>query len=216
MNILNVTWHLGLGDAILCNGLIRWIAPGFDQVHIPCWKKNYETVRAMFFDRKDVEIILITEESEMFGRGIPGAVIDFRLGHYNTDVRSLPGETFDRWFYRQAGVDFEKRWSAFHIEGLDSSPKSNGLCFIHDDASRGFRIRTEELSEDRIQFQSPVPLARLCDAVQHASEIHCINSSILHLAESIPTAGKLYFHDYARHESDFDMPVLKKDWTIIR
>lgn len=211
MRIIYLNWHLGLGDCVLCNGLLRVFARRYNEVIIPCYEKNIKAVEGMFSDLKNVSYVIVGSSGNVM---VAATFEHFKIGDAGERFRDF-GDSFDQAFYRQAGIPFEERWNSFHIPNLDPAPKSNGYAFIHDDASRGFRIRTEEISEDRIQFHQPVSLDMLCDTIQHASEVHVINSAMLHLAESIPTAGKLYYHRYVRDESPFDRPVLKKGWTII-
>ena len=46
--------------------------------------------------------------------------------------------------------------------------------------------------------------------IQEAREIHCINSSFLHLVDRVDTKAKLYYHDVRG-----GIIKLKKDWKII-
>tara|TARA_A100001035_G_scaffold238565_1_gene203270 strand:+ start:96 stop:314 length:219 start_codon:yes stop_codon:yes gene_type:complete len=46
--------------------------------------------------------------------------------------------------------------------------------------------------------------------IEEASEIHCINSSFLHLVDRVDTKAKLYYHDVRG-----GIIKLKKKWKII-
>ena len=48
--------------------------------------------------------------------------------------------------------------------------------------------------------------------LEHAAEIHMINSSFLNLVELIHTTGKLFYHIYPRPN---DCLVLRKPWIKI-
>ena len=46
-----------------------------------------------------------------------------------------------------------------------------------------------------------------------AEEIHCIDSAPMHLVESVPTCGKLFFHRYARKATTH--ATLRKNWEVL-
>jgi hypothetical protein len=77
---------------------------------------------------------------------------------------------------------------------------------------RGFIIDTPmDLSYIRPIKEGSI--LRYVEALKNAEEIHCIDSSFLHLVERVETNGKLFYHKGARpHSTDFNF---KKDWTIV-
>ena len=48
-----------------------------------------------------------------------------------------------------------------------------------------------------------------------AKEIHCLDSSVLHLAERIETSGNLFFHKIKKENQISAEVYLKKDWQEI-
>ena len=55
-----------------------------------------------------------------------------------------------------------------------------------------------------------------CYLIEHAAEIHVIESSFLFLIDSIKTNGKLFSHRYAKQLAQYTLPNLRKDWKIIK
>ena len=50
--------------------------------------------------------------------------------------------------------------------------------------------------------------------IENAEEIHCIDSSILHLVERIPTKSNLFFHPIKKQGQGTEKLELYKDWNI--
>ena len=50
--------------------------------------------------------------------------------------------------------------------------------------------------------------------IENAKEIHCIDSSILHLVERVPTEASLFFHPVKIEGQGTEKLELYKDWNI--
>ena len=50
--------------------------------------------------------------------------------------------------------------------------------------------------------------------IEGAQEIHCIDSSILHLVERVPTEASLFFHPVKKAGQESEKLELYKDWNI--
>jgi hypothetical protein len=50
--------------------------------------------------------------------------------------------------------------------------------------------------------------------IERAQEIHCIDSSILHLVERVPTEASLFFHPIKKDGQGTEKLELYKDWNI--
>ena len=220
--------HLGLGDQIICNAIIRFFENRYGPVFTFAKTNNVESVQFMF---RDIAVTVVEVDNDDHVKQILRDKRDDRvicIGHCGNRWNDyLEKESFDQVFYQQAGVPFEERWNGFKYVQADNypSPMLNPLEepyeFFHDDPSRGFFIRRPEY-----EFGIGLAVKPLRDianniflwdrVISAATEIHCINSSFLLLADSIPTTGKLFYHRYARREGGaFGYPRLKKNWTII-
>lgn len=205
--------HLGVGDHLLCNGLIRQLSKKYKQLKIPCWPYNHISVSHQFSDLPNVETIAVLTDDQMSRMGQRDTEA-IRLGYYSQD--EFLANQFDREFYRQANIPFHERWDSF------LAPRSHGeltinepFTFIHEDTKRGFYINRSHINTDMLGFH-PANQPNIFDCrklLETAQEIHAINSCFLILADSIETQGKLFFHHYARPTV---YPTLRKDWTILR
>lgn len=211
---LFVLIHMGAGDALLCNGLIRVLADRHGKVIVPAYPHNVQAVTFMFRDDPRIEVVECQNSTHACAQAI--AHDNFLpLGYYSKS--KFDPRFFDKEFYSQANVEFKERWDRFYVQrdnGVHCDIKLPSFAFVHHDPKRGFEIDHNKIP-DNICFASlERPFFDWLDMIEQASEIHCINSSFLILVDSLPDipGQKLFFHRYPRPT---DYPTLKKDWTII-
>lgn len=209
---MKVSIHLGAGDAIICAPIIAKLAAENDEVIIPSWAHNVESVQSFFVNYPNVKIQVVTDGHL---HGFEDAEIE--LGHYSA-IRKLPDESFVQWFFRQAGMTEEERWKWCPINDMPwieafEDEKMEPFIFIHDDPERGFIIKHKE-GKNILFPRKEGDILKWVKYLMHADEIHCIDSSFLHLAEAVPTKGKLFYHQYARPNST-DNYKFRKKWTIL-
>src|SRR5580698_7433260 len=135
MKKLFVEWHKGLGDAIICNGLIRTLAESRDIV-VPCYTHNLPSVRHMFSDLDNVHVFEMPDDfvDEFAFEGERCDIL--RIGLKNPAFGKI--EPFDRCFYALAGVPFENRWTKFFVPVSYSErvpPVTDPYILIHDGGS---------------------------------------------------------------------------------
>ena len=170
MKTIYITNHLGLGDHIICNGIYRHYAKIYDSCAVPALAHNYQSVKDMLSDLKNIEVVSVDSDEEMIQqmREREEAKCDvLKLGYYGEDFLKGPAIRFDRNFYLQANIDFEKRWSEFdfprdmHVEHklfeqiVGTDTKEGEYIFLHEDASRGFEI-DRNIINNNLKIVSPV------------------------------------------------------------
>lgn len=203
---LFLKWHLGLGDALICNGLVRnLLETQAHEIVLPSWPHNAPTVRAMFSDLESVSVVEIISAGELilaaknYEHVLP-------LGYYGENFNEAQ---WDVSFYQQAGVGFLEKWGRFECPEPRSS-RAVEPVFIHDDIERGYCIPMEG--------RRPLPRASLFDFIEDlrgAREIHCINSCFAILADLITGCpAKKFLHVYARPGEA--LPVFGEHWTYLR
>jgi hypothetical protein len=217
---LYLAWHLGFGDAVICNGMVRELCKVHETVTVPLWRHNALSVVEMFLDliqagRFQYVTFDYPDEAALFRYRDPWREQILNIGYAGENFEGQE-DTFDRAFYRQAGMDFNVRWDSFKIPGIvEPLPlMTNGTSFVHDDPSRGFVVRRDLVGDIAVLHRTRIPLLELCLAIQFASEVHVIDSCCLHLAESIKTNGQLFWHKYARDEGPFSYVAKRKPWTV--
>lgn len=212
--------HMGLGDHIICNAIIRRYSKLWERIAVPVKKHNLASVQSMYADLTNVLVIQTdndeTCEDLIKDYGKMGYAV-LRLGVCG------PGEynsaEFDKCFYKQAGLPFDARWNefSFPIDYNYQFFSPPPYVFIHDDPSRGMVIQRSLLPNIKLihpmDFQS-CSIGTYIQLISLASEIHCIDSSFAILADSIPTkAVKKYIHRYARPNVEY--PTYRNGWEII-
>lgn len=210
---MNHTWnlihhHLGLGDHIICNGLVRTIIKRSRNVKLAVKEKNLKNVSRMF---KDCDIkYFIADESEDTGN----------LGWCFGGDKNI---NFDESFYKQANVNFAERWQSFYIERnyqketlvCDYLNLPSRFALIHNIASAGTVDINIDTDLPIIKMKKTPAEDTMFDwmsVIEKATEIHCINSSFIHLVDSMLPKAKLFYYDDRSH-----LPFSKKlNWDIIK
>jgi hypothetical protein len=213
--------HIGLGDHFICNGLVRDMAERHEHVFLPCNHIHHETVACLYSDERNVTVFPVDNDRqhadvEAFAARMNLPVVKVGFGR-------CVHERFDESFYEQLDIPFDYRWSKFRLptcipheqEVFDALAPTGPYAVVHQEASFGpYRLRidtplpiVEIKRRDRPHFSNLLNSRTL---LQRAAEIHCINSSVVHFASSIPTTGRLFYHDVRRRNFQ-----LAPGWTTI-
>jgi len=224
--------HLGLGDHIDCNGLVRFMLENspFDKLEVIV-KKNYrEMISYMYRDEERIDVIEIdnkkSEYSQVNKYKDSNPEKEFiRVGHEY--YREVSGENKNCWerFYEQFNIPSEIKYSHFRCESDEKeeervfnklNPENEDFIFVHDESSSGkvdlkidtnLKIIKNDITENIFHFAK---------VLKEAKEIHLMESSFKSMAEHFPTDGELYFHDN-RAESVLKHPIGKlfKEWKVL-
>jgi hypothetical protein len=224
----NTHYHLGthteLGDLLVLEGLIRH----FSFATKVTFNTQYVAdAKELFHPLKNVEPIFTQKSYPVRPDKVPrGANQVLWLGYFSEEFqkhgRRLPGigvqtfdpKTWDREFYRQAGVPFITRWRGSRLPGLygDSTPED--AILVHDEPEHRIALPNAR----RI---TPLPgktVFAWMKPLSQAREIHCIDSSILSLVESMWANGyfgprtEFFFHRSVRPTHP---PTLLAPWQIV-
>lgn len=203
-----ISYHLGLGDAIICAGLVNYLSKK-EEVIIPCYVKNLVSVISIHIANPNVTIIAVKDDKEKQ---------EFVDRHTNSII--LNGDNFPKGFYEQAGIDWKERWDScpvYESADLFGAIKGDKFdVFIHDDASRGFIIKQYG---KRFRDSGKSILCYVFQLCMY-HEIHCIDSSFLHLIECIPleafvNSPKFFYHKSARPNSTDYKDCLRHNWQVV-
>jgi hypothetical protein len=235
---IQVYHHLGLGDHIICNGLIRELCKNYDKIYCFVKEQNYASVSFMYRDEPKIELISVKDDFDVSSKAKRNVKI-LKVGFENLNFQN---ENFDKTFYDQLGYDFSLRWKNFFIErdtGLEKefyhklNPHNSPYIFIHDDPSRGFLIDL-----NKINIEKGVKIIKSHDiyssgnireeyhkfnlfhwilTLENSKETHCMDSSFKCLIESLPNLKntKLFFHRYVRGSDHRSVSSMKKNWMVI-
>ncbi len=201
--------HLGLGDHIINNGMVRHFYKQYGSISLFAYKHNVKNVQYMYRDLDNLQVIGVESDAQT----------DLYISKNNLDCIKIgfdklsgvmPDLPFDKAFYKLAGLDFSVRFDEFYFErDLEKeqevlntlNPTGEKFVFIHDDASRGFsidmsRVKTEYkiiMNDKRFNVFDYITL------IENAEEIHFMQSSFKELMCSYKLEKPiLYQHNYIR------------------
>lgn len=237
--------HLGLGDHIICNGMVRNICKNnHDMHHLFCKPHNEDSVRFMFEDLNNLEIHIGYDE-DAFNFAKKNEHIDiFEVGF--SKLKSNSEIAFDEQFYQHAKMKFSVRWDDFYCnlksrmanqkevfkhfkEKYDIKPKN--YAFVHEDPSRNLNINYERVSKDLKIVKPELGLTdNIFDyymLINMSAEVHCIDSSFKHVTESVlqdrpfaylgvESLPDLFYHTYARGNDNIHVASSRLPWRRLK
>jgi len=212
--------HLGLGDHISCHGIVRHYCENNNKVSLFVKSHNKDNVQYMYNDINNLELIVGNDEyvqSFIKKNQLKNVLyIGFQL-HTR--------ENFIAQFYKMANVPIEYEYQKFYINRnlanekklFDSlNIKEHEYIFVHDQSI----AKSPYIIHHNLPLISPTH-GKFFDwiyTIQHAKEIHCIDSSFICLVDSIDTKEiPLFNHRYIKKYPDY-ISIMKKphkSWIMI-
>lgn len=233
--------HMGLGDALTCNGLTRWVVEeGKYKKPIGLFVRpvSFESVAWMYRDLPADQFVpiklpwrppLYDDFREIFEAAYPWQSADpsnrqiLNLTMFEEHGGDYGGPVFDENFYRWAGIPIADKFKRFRCDRDPDIeiPGDPEVVFMHDDSTRGFLIDRRRMgipAGTRVvhgtQNFHVSNIWALRDVIEKAKEVHVINSAFLNMADYLKPQGKLVWHRlYARNEVSW--PTLRLDWKIL-
>jgi len=216
---------LGLGDHIICNGLVRHIKEIEGCVSLFCIPQCYDNVKYMFRDDENIKILAIGDDkltqNYILENNLQNDLILTNLcyGLENIDLsnrifkrinyfdlmKNFECETFDKLYYKMLKVPFNIRFDNFFLErnySLENdickilNPNNEKYIFVHNVDKN--KIRNDlKIIENPIEYN----VFDLLTLIENAEEVHLMESSIKNLVNSIKMdKPKIFFHKYVRKE----------------
>lgn len=189
--------HLGLGDHFVCNGLVRTLLeremPNF--LYLPVKKQNIMTVSKMYSDDKRIICIPVENDQDVYQLPHIQNCLMYKIGfekcRYDWDISfydsvSLPIKF--KWTKWKCNRDYEREKALEKRLGL-----TEPYILVHDSGSNG-KYDLEIEAKERIIRIEPLTECLLdwCGVIEKAKQIHCIDSSVIHLAQSIRSNGTFH------------------------
>jgi hypothetical protein len=225
--------HLGLGDHIVCGGLVRHKVKTLSsavsgeelKINLVCKEHNARSVRQMYEDILNLEVILFpshiadrqAEQTYKFYDKV------FRWGFEGCDPR-----LWQESFYRNAFLDYSIRWSDFYIP-RNKSREEKLLNYLQIETP--FRFITNSSSTKVTDL--PLPDSSLTDVfleiipeytifdwmavLEMASEIHCVDSGMYQLIRQMKLQSKKVYYDNTSLDNERlkNWPDEDGSWDIV-
>jgi len=237
MKNLYIYHHLGLGDHIICNGIVRYYAEKYDKIFLFVKPRNITNVKYLFRDNPNIKFLALDDADVKtfmsFNKSNEYLIVGITPEWFrNLDILKKY-ETFDHGFYVAANVPMEDKWNKFYFERdlekeKDAFYNKIGLkdneefIFVHDNPEQGRQFRSSTIPND-IKVINPgkylnVGLFDFIYTMENAKQIHVMNSSFMNLIDCMQLkTGELFLHSYARTDmGDNPNPKLKLNWTILK
>jgi hypothetical protein len=212
--------HLGLGDHIICNGLVRTLIRPDEKYTMFVKPHNLTTVKFMYRDLNNLEFI---SGNDKF---VNDFITQNKINRNDLIIagfyRHPNSKEFDDSFYLQNNISFLNRWTQFKVErDLESEYKlfkkfgikENEYIFIHDDFKRNYIINNEFVINKDLPVIKPIEgytdnVFDYCYLMEKSIESHFIDSSFKLIFDSLRLRDSNIFYHINL------MNGIKKDITI--
>lgn len=196
--------HLGLGDHIICNGIIRHYRETYEKVYVFVKPHNFENVSHMYRDDENIILLPIGEDSDVENYINQNNIEDKVLRVGFSSLYSVNHTKFDEGFYKTVNLPFSYRFEKFHflrdrdIEEkvfIELNPENKKYIFIHG-------VDRDKVRNDLLIIDNPTQynIFNLLKLIENAEEVHLMESSIKNLVNSYKfDKPKFYFHKYSRN-----------------
>ena len=205
--------HLGLGDHIINNGMVRHFCKEYGAVTLFAYNHNVKNVQYMYRDLEKFQVLGVESDAQA-DYYISNQKLDCLKIGFSDLSGVMPELPFDKAFYKLAGLDFSVRFDEFYFERdlkkekkvLNTlNPTGEKYIFVHDDASRGFSIDMNRIKNEYkvIMNDKRFNVFDYITLIENAEEIHFMQSSFKELMCSYKLKSPtLYQHNYVRKYDD--------------
>jgi hypothetical protein len=219
--------HLGLGDQIICIGLVNFLTEKYSKVYVPTKPQYFEMMKYCYKENSKVEVFRVSKYEHTGCADFPGVnhlkaktnLPVIHAGHSNGCHPKYP------WpFYTRNGASYDVSFDYFSLpkEGEKDEKIFNHLMGIYN-ISGDYTLVGAECSDrtfDDLKITSKYPKVYLKvsedlysniflyqKVIREAKEIHLIDSAYLHLAERIRNKkGMIYYHGERGHRTTLYNP----------
>lgn len=218
-NYFFIHHHLGLGDHIVCNAIVRHLHDKFSSqyksIKLAVKHHNVSSVAQLYRDINiDLYPVYGDNDCPVMYQKNNYIKIGFNHCHY---------PRWEKSFYDQMKLNYSYRYSNFHISrDLDREksledklklPKKFAFCNTH--CSIGTLNDSIQTDLPKV-YMSPITdsIFDWIGVIEKALEIHTIDSSVFQLIKQIKHTGKNFF--YKTRNNLFEFPIeLNQHWSII-
>lgn len=214
---LFVHHHLGLGDHIVCNAIVRKLFNRFGSLILAVKHHNLSSVKQLYRDI-DIEYYPVSSDSDCIPMYKDNKYI--RIGFENCILTN-----WEKSFYDQMGIDYSERFSGFFIsrdfdrerqlEKKLNLPKEFAFCnFSCSSGSFDTKVNTN------LKKITPSPITdSIFDwigVLSKAKEIHTLDSSFFHLVKQLDLKCDKFLYDSQSLDSTRQPFTLdNQSWKVI-
>lgn len=202
--------HLGFGDHIICNGMVRYFYKQYNELSLFCYNHNLENVLYMYRDLDNLNVIGIDSDQSAVQYISDNKLDSIEVG-FSKLKNLMPKLACDKAFYKSIGLDFSIRFDEFYFERnyeqenqvlKKLNPSNEKYIFVHDDPSRGFKLDLSKINckYKIIENDKNFKIFDYLTLLENSEEIHFMQSSFKELICSYKMEKPiLYQHSYIRN-----------------
>ncbi len=225
MNDLYLCIHYGLGDYVMCYGLVKELSKRYNKIflfgipHIS--NLHLENIKRLYSSIKNVEVII--DSPKLYKN-----VLYIGYDKFFNDIKKDPTIQCAKYFYDQAGVPLNLMWDNFYFKRDLNREKEiyhsilkdgEEYVFLHDDPSRNYVIDREYVNLGiKMICLNDLPNVSILDTlylIEKAKEVHIENTGLVSFIDQMNIKhDNLNYHSYTR-PSISEQPILKLNWNII-
>jgi hypothetical protein len=195
--------HLGLGDHIICNGLVRYFKEIYSEVSVFCKPHNFNNVSYMYRDDDKIKVLSIGDDNDVYNYIVNNKITNETIWVGFHLMNESIG-TFDECFYKIVDLPFEYRFSKFKLQRDfvkekivydELNPKNDKYIFIHG------KIDLTKVRSDLKIIENPenYNIFEILKLIENAEEVHLMESSIKCLVNSFEfEKPNFFYHQYVR------------------
>ena len=198
--------HLGLGDHIVCNGLLNHFSESFNKIYLPVKSRDLNNVNYLYKDTNKIEVFKIEHETEVEDITTFLKKNNLTILKVGFKKRKPP---FNLSFYEQFNLPYNYSFNKFKIT-RDEEKEESLLKHLKDvyEVKGPYQVVHNQSSYGKVDLQSNKNLPKIyieketdlykniflyLKVIENAEEIHCLDSSFLHLVERVNTNANLFF-----------------------
>lgn len=224
-NVVLIEAHFGLGDNLICLGLIRTIAERNPNTryHLACLPQYFHSVAWMLQSSKNVFPTVVTSGREA------RQLANFLNATYQTvGIDNIDIKRFDESFYEEYDVPFEYRWSKSYapagplsedlFKKLNPQGEPYMLICNGDSGNHKYSLKIDNPRQLKMIAIYPAT-SNIYDwskLVENAVEIHSVDTSFFHFVENVlngKSEKSLYYHLARETKTKFQT---KLPWKLVR
>ncbi len=194
-----------LGDTILLLGAAVYFSRKLGRIRVLTSPDYVKSVSDLLLNHPEIQAFSYENESNLPKDGT--------ITLFDSAGNSLLRELNDSpvvW-YKKMGIPYKERWDSSPVPDATASiyPCRKEPVFVHDDAVRGFIVPVGG-------YRPPVTQSIIdhVPALKGAKEIHCMESSIFNLVESMdPLNAELFY--YPSVKSPYPFTPRRYNWQLM-
>jgi len=208
-----VCHHLGLGDHISCNAIVRIISKKYKdyKIYVFCKEKYYKLISFMYRDDNRIKAYPINTKNNLDHEYFEEAqnvikkkkkedkslIIGFDNFEevYKKYYKKSNPISYDMVMYKQLNINYNKRfkdcfWKRDRFEEnrvYKKLVKKKNYAFVHDEPSNGYSIDLKFVSRGMqiIKNDNTENLFHMAKVIENAKEIHLMESSLRNMSETL-------------------------------